>query len=73
MNNDAAKATAAGSSKSKGKQGMQVDDIPKTVPIDTVALQERQRARQQEARRKRPWIGIVLIVLALALIYFLFG
>ena len=73
MSNDAAKAATSGSSQSKGKKAVQIDDIPKTVPIDTVALQERQRAQRREARRKQPWVGIGLVLLALLLIYFLFG
>ncbi|NIR30063.1 MAG: hypothetical protein GWN84_12260 [Gammaproteobacteria bacterium] len=72
MNDDAVKTTKGGSSQTKGN-GAQIDEIPKTVPIDTVALQERQKARRRETGHRRPWAGIILTVVALVLLYFVFG
>lgn len=70
MKDEAAKA---GKSGALPAQGVQVGEIPKTVKIDTVALQQRQKARREEAAPHRPWAAVVLVVAGLLLLYFLFG
>lgn len=68
MNDEADKGTPARSSEGKGAR---IKDIPKTVPIDTAALLEKQKARQREAAQNRPWIAVVLVIAGLVLLYFM--